>query len=74
MRPAPHKGQNPRRLHENATSLLCAPLDTAHAQKAVGEDTALEKSVELVPDELRQRHAGLRLDLREESLSRYVVG
>ncbi len=41
-------------------------LGTAQAQKAVGEDAALEKGVELVLDERRQRHAGLRLRLRKE--------
>jgi 2-hydroxychromene-2-carboxylate isomerase len=34
----------------------------------VGEDAALEKSVELVFDELGQRRAGLRLDLGREGV------
>jgi hypothetical protein len=35
----------------------------------VGEDAALEKSVELVFDELGQRRAGLRLDLGQEGVA-----
>ena len=68
MRRAPQDGQNPRRLHENASELLMGTRRAAQPQQSVGEDAALEKSVELVFDELGQRRAGLRLDLGQEDV------
>ena len=52
MRRAPQEGQNPRRLQEKATSFSCAHSRAAQAQKAVGEDAAFEKGIELVFDKV----------------------
>ena len=53
MRRAPQEGQNPRRLQEKATSFSCAHSGQRRRRKAVGEDAAFEKGIELVFDKLR---------------------
>ena len=70
MRRAPHDGQNPRRLQENATSFSCA--QSAQAQISVGQNAAFEKSLELVFDKLRQARSGPRFDLSEEALKLFL--
>jgi hypothetical protein len=58
--------QRERRLHENATSFSWVHAAQRSRRNPWGEDAALEKSVELVFDELGQHRARLRLDLGQE--------
>jgi hypothetical protein len=68
--PRPARGAKAAPLARERHELVMRTLGTAQTQKAVGEDAALEKGVERVLDELRQRHAGLRL--RKERLKVFL--
>jgi len=51
-RRAPHEGQNPRRLHENATSFSWAQSTQRTRRNPWATDAAFEKGLELIPDKL----------------------
>ena len=72
MRRAPHEGQNPQRLQGKCDQLLIGAPGAAQAQKAVRQDAAFEKGIELVFDKLRQARPGLRFDLGQEGLELFL--
>ena len=54
-------------LAAEGDQLVMAPVTTAQAQEAVGQNAALEEGVELVFDELRQIGPGGSLGLGERN-------
>ena len=66
MRRAPHDGLQAAPLAAEGEQLVMAAVSAAQAQETVGQDAALEESVELVLDELRQVGAGSVFGLRDE--------
>jgi len=52
MRHAPQAGQMPQRLQKNATSFFMMARITTYTQKAMGQNAAFKKGLELRFDEL----------------------
>ena len=66
--PRAARGAKPAPLAGERYPLLVCAVNAAHAQKSVRQNAALEKGLELVPDERGQARAGPGLDLGEEGL------
>ncbi|MGH8647634.1 MAG: hypothetical protein ACREX4_25495 [Gammaproteobacteria bacterium] len=72
MRRAPQLVQNPRRLQLKATSFSWAQSAQRRRERAVGEDAALKKGLELGFDKLGQACPGLGFDLGQESFEVFL--
>ena len=70
--PGAARGAKPAPLAGKRDQLFMGAVSAAQTHKAVGQDAAFEKGLELLFDKLRQARTGLRFDLGEEGLELFL--